>query len=104
MVYYAVDMRIDSGAPVTNLILSGISVLDDLGAWEWNLRLVSLGWFVFFFALRHGVGKKMGIDFYPFIHAAITGIGGVICAYLTFVMAEPMTGTPGKIFCVVLDP
>lgn len=95
MVYYAAEMMVE-GAPLTNTILSGIAVLDDLGAWEWNLRVASLIWFVFFFALRHGVGKKMGIDFYAFIHATITGIGGVIAAYLTFVMAEAMTGTPGK--------
>lgn len=96
MVYYAKDLKVESGAPITNLLLSCISVLDNFGAWEWNLRWVSVGWFLFFGALRYGVGKTRGVEWYSLIHAMVTGIGGVICAYMTFVMAEPMTGTPGK--------
>lgn len=95
MVHYAADMKVE-GAPVTNLILSGVSILDDLGAWDWNLRLVSVFWFAFFMAIRNIVGKRGGVEWYAMAHAAITGTGGVICAYLTFAMAEDMTGTPGK--------
>ena len=84
------------GAPVTNAILSGISLLDDMGAWDWNLRLGGFIWFLIFAAIRNTIGKTNGVEWYALIHSLITGIGGVICAYLTFGMAEDMTGTPGE--------
>ena len=111
MVRYVNDMMLDSAeAPVTSAILSMIAILDENGAWDWNLRLLSLAWFLVFAAIRLLLGKTGGIDWYALIHALITGIGGIICAYLSFAMAEQLTGTKGAraqsedIACVTLLP
>ena len=94
---YAVDLMVeDSSYYFSNFLLSWISVLDSLGAWEWNLRFFSIAWFLFFAAIRLIFGKKLGVEWYAVIHALITGVGGVVCAYLYHVMAEKLIGTPGK--------
>lgn len=96
MVYYAADIKLPEGeAPVTNFLLDCISVLDNMGAWHWNLRLAGMVWFLFFAAIRHGIGKRRGVEWYALVHAAITGIGGIICSYLSFVMAEDLIGLEG---------
>ena len=114
--------------------------LDDGGAWEWDLRLTSLVWFIFFAIIRHvfkqqhedvedvveeeektttsnghsippnketPITKKKkkrkrssSINWYSLIHAIITGVGGTICAYLSFVSAELLTGKTGTLFCM----
>jgi len=99
MVHYAANMMVD-GAPITNMILNRISILDDMGAWDWNLRLGGFVWFLVFMAIRNIFGKSNGVEWYALAHCLITGIGGVTCAYLTFIMAEEMTGTPGTFLVV----
>jgi hypothetical protein len=102
---YAMDMLIAEPTsphhgetfPVTNFLLRQISVLDDMGAWEVNLRYASFAWFLVFALIRLVLGKRGGIDWYAMIHGILTGVGGVACAYLTFVSAESMTGTPGEL-------
>jgi len=102
MVRYASDLKVESGAPVTNFLLDLISILDENGGWEWDIRLFSLGWFLFFALIRITVGKKKGVDWYSLIHAVISGVGGTTCAYLSFHMGEQLTGFPepmGSIQC-----
>jgi hypothetical protein len=101
---YAADMLVETTSPhhgetfpVTNFLLRQVSVLDDMGAWEVNLRWASFVWFLVFALIRLVLGKRGGIDWYALIHGALTGVGGVVCAYLTFVSAESMTGTPGEL-------
>jgi len=101
MVRYAEDMMLDPPGvpPFTNFLLQLISNLDRAGAWTWDLRATSILWCLVFFAIRAVLGKKGGIDWYALVHAIVTGIGGCMCAYLTFVSAEQMTGIPGA--CVM---
>lgn len=99
MVRDAVDMMLEptvevSSAPMTNWLLQQISYLDDAGAWEWNLRWTSLVWLLTFAAMRLTLAERGGINWYALLHAIIAGLGGVVCAYLSFVSAEYMTGTP----------
>lgn len=109
MVRYAAEMMLEpavlgesAGAPVTNWLLSGITYLDEWGAWEWNLRWTSLVWVVVFGLIRFFLAERGGINWYALMHAIITGIGGAVCSYLSFVSAEHMTGTPeplGTVLC-----
>lgn len=64
-------------------ILSQIKVLDSYGAWEWNLRVVACFSFLFFGAIRYFLNKKQGVDWLGFIHALVTGFGGLLCVYLS---------------------
>jgi len=97
MVRNAEDMMLDSEvAPFTNLLLGQISKLDQAGAWTWDLRFVSFLWFMGFWAVRLTFGKRGGVDWYALTHAIVTGVGGSVCAYLSFVSAEQMTGIPGR--------
>ena len=98
MVRYAADLLVEPAFEygLTNFILRQISVLDDLGAWEWNLRWASLLWVAIFAGIRIFLGERGGVIWYALIHAILTGVGGTVCAYLSFVSAEHMTGTPGE--------
>ena len=101
MVRYAAEMMLEpavagEAAPITNWLLSQIAYLDNWGAWEWNLRMASFVWLLIFAAIRLIMGERGGVNWYSWIHALVTGIGGVVCAYLSFVSAEHMTGTPGE--------
>lgn len=100
---YAAEMMLEpavvgeSEAPVTNWLLSQIAYLDDWGAWDWNLRWASFYWTLVFAGIRMVMGERGGVNWYAIIHAIITGVGGVMCSYLSFVSAEHMTGTPGEL-------
>jgi len=108
MVRYAADMMLEpavvgESAPVTNWLLSGITYLDEWGAWEWNLRWTSFAWLIIFAFIRYFLAERGGVNWYALVHAIITGLGGVVCSYLTFVSAEHMTGTPeplGTVMCL----
>jgi len=78
------------------------TVLDENGAWSWDLRLASFFWFIIFLLIRVTIGKSKKVDWYSLIHAIISGFGGLICCYLSFHMGEQLTGTTepmGSILC-----
>jgi TLC domain len=77
--------------PVTRTLLSGIAVLDQHGAWTWDLRLVALGTTLVLWLIRLVFQKKHGIDWYAFLHAIVSSVGALACLYLDWVASEPMT-------------
>ncbi|CAB9526790.1 expressed unknown protein [Seminavis robusta] len=106
---YAADLMLepsvqekDHSLVFTNFLLRQIAVLDEQGAWEWSLRWHSFYWFLVFAVIRLVMRKRGGVDWYALTHGAVTGIGGLACAYLSFVSAESLTGTPeplGSVLC-----
>lgn len=73
-------------------ILSLISAIDRYGAEEWNLRVVAATSAILFLGIRMHMGRKWQIEWDSFIHAIITGIGGLICIYLNANASFHMTG------------
>ncbi len=63
--------------PVTTGILSFISILDQYGAWTWNLRVVGLVTVLVIWCVRAALQKKRGIDWYAFVHALVSGLGSL---------------------------
>ena len=82
--------------PISVAILSFTTKLDEVGALEWNLYVIAVVTALFLFTITLTLGNKWGIDWLAFIHALVTGVGGIICVYLDFYAAEAMTGLPGE--------
>lgn len=87
-----VDVELD---PFSVAILNFVAKLDALGAAEWNLYIVALVTTSFLYVIKLTCGKKAGIDWLAFIHALITGVGGILCVWLDWFAAETLTGLPG---------
>jgi hypothetical protein len=83
--------------PLSAKILSWTAKLDDLGARDWNLYAIALVTTIVLFLVKLTLGKRLGIDWLAFVHALVTGIGGMFCVYLDFRAAEAMTGLPENI-------
>ncbi len=83
--------------PLSAKILSWTAKLDDLGARDWNLYAIALVTTIVLFLVKLTLGKRLGIDWLAFVHALVTGIGGMFCVYLDFRAAEAMTGLPGTL-------
>jgi TLC domain len=75
-------------------ILSLASQLDKLGAGEWNLNVIAVVTSLILCGVQASLGKRHGIDWLAFVHALVTGIGGILCVYLDFFAAVQMTGLP----------
>lgn len=88
----SLEVEID---PFSVQILAWTAKLDDLGAREWNLYAIALATTIVLFGVKLALGKRLGIDWLAFVHALVTGIGGILCVYLDFRAAEAMTGLPG---------
>jgi hypothetical protein len=86
-------LQVEGVGPVTTGILSFISILDQYGAWEWNLRVVGLVTVLLLWCVRAALQKKRGIDWYAFVHALVSGLGSMACVYLDLFAAETLTGT-----------
>lgn len=86
--------------PISVAILSFTEKLEELGALEWNLYWVAVVTTLFLFAVKVTLGKKLGIDWLAFIHALVTGLGGILCVYLDYNAAETMTGLAGRLLSV----
>jgi hypothetical protein len=86
-------LQVEGVGPVTTGILSLIKILDDYGAWEWNLRVVGLVTVLVLWCVRATLQKKRGIDWYACVHAMVTGLGSMACVYLDLFAAETLTGT-----------
>jgi TLC domain len=78
--------------PLSRLFLRLISLLDDAGAWEWNLRYTAITSFLLLGLIRLSIGKKGGIDWYAFIHAVLSAAGAFVVLYLDFMASEALTG------------
>lgn len=76
----------------TEFILTQLSWLDELGAWEWDLRLVAVISAFLLASIRYVLRKRLGIDWYAFVHASIAAVGAVVCVYLDVVASEVLTG------------
>jgi len=74
--------------PLATSILEGIAVLDDWGAWEWNLRFVAVLTAGALWLVRRALGKKRGVDWYAFVHAVLTATGSLACVYLDVASSE----------------
>ena len=48
---------------------------------------------LFLFGVKATLGDRHGIDWLAFIHALVSGIGGILCVYLDFFAAETYDGT-----------
>jgi hypothetical protein len=86
-------LQVEGVGPVTTGILSCISILDQYGAWTWNLRVVGLVTVLGLWCVRAALQKKRGIDWYAFLHALVSGLGSMACVYLDVFAAETLTGT-----------
>lgn len=78
--------------PVSKLMLAGISIMDDAGAWQWDLRVVAVTSFLLLGGIRVLFGKRWGVDWYAFLHAVITTVGSFACLYLDTIASEALTG------------
>ena len=78
--------------PVTRALLTGISVLDQQGAWTWKLGLVGFSTSITLLTVRTLLRKKRGIDWYALIHAVISSLGAWTCLYLDWVASEQLAG------------
>lgn len=90
--YSAKLLQKDGLDGITRLLLGAISVLDDHGAWTWNLWHVALATTVVLGGIRLVFKKKHGIDWYAFLHALASASGSLACLYLNFVASEKLTG------------
>mmetsp|Transcript_21810 Transcript_21810/g.39596 ORF Transcript_21810/g.39596 Transcript_21810/m.39596 type:complete len:103 (+) Transcript_21810:79-387(+) len=90
----SLEVEID---PLSAKILYWTAKLDDLGARDWNLSAIALVTTIVLFLFKLTLGKRLGIDWLAFVHALVTGIGGMLCVYLDFRAAEAMTGLPGTL-------
>jgi hypothetical protein len=81
-------------SPLTRTILSFCATLDEWGAWTWSLKSVALISLTLLFGVRLFLKKKRGVDWYAFLHALVTGTGGLACVYLDIFASESLTGTP----------
>lgn len=89
----------------TRAILSFITILDQHGAWTWNLRVVGVCTAILLSCVRVIFKKKHGIDWYAFVHALVAGVGSIACAYVDVFAAEALTGTPEPLrTCQCLGP
>ena len=86
-------MALDS---LSQLILSFSSSLDSYGAMEWNLRVVAVVTAFILVSVYKFAGKTGGIEWHGFLHALVTGIGGLACVYLDFYASVELTGKPGN--------
>lgn len=77
---------------VTRGILHGVAALDNLGAREWNLRVVGVATCVFLGLLRILADKRQNVDWYALVHNVVTGVGSVMAVYLDFFSAQTLTG------------
>jgi hypothetical protein len=77
---------------VSVAILSLASQIDKLGAKEWNLNAIAIVTFLILWGIKTTLGKRHGIDWLAFVHALVSGIGGILCVYLDFFAAVKMTG------------
>jgi TLC domain len=79
---------------VSRSLLWAIGILDQHGAWTWNLRYVAVATTIFLGGVRLVFHKKRGIDWYAFLHAIASASGAFACLYLDFVASERLTGIP----------
>lgn len=82
--------------PLSVAILSLTAKLDDFQAREWNLYAIAVVTTLILFGIKVTLGKWLGIDWLAFVHALVTGIGGMLCVYLDYSAAESITGLPGE--------
>jgi hypothetical protein len=78
--------------PPTRLILRWITVLDDCGGWDWDLRIVGLISACLLLFVRLILQKKWGIDWYALVHALVSSGGAMACLYLDSTSSELLTG------------
>lgn len=71
-------------------------VLDDNGAWDWNLRVVAGVSMMVLYFIKVTCRKAYGIDWYSQVNAIVTGLGAASVAYLDAYASEELTGTPGE--------
>ena len=77
----------------TRGILRVVAALDNLGAREWDLRMVGVYTCAFLGMVRMTLGKKNNVAWYALIHNIVTGVGAVMAVYLDFFASETLTGT-----------
>lgn len=78
--------------PISKVMLFQIAILDDYGAWNWDLRIVGVVSFLLLGGIRVVFGKRLGIDWYAFLHAIISTAGSFMCLYLDIMASEALTG------------
>lgn len=91
---------------VTRTILSGIVILDQHGAWTWDLRLVAFATSTFLLLIRLVFQKKRGIDWYALLHAIVSSVGAFACLYLDWVASVSLTsvGEPLRSIALCAGP
>jgi TLC domain len=96
--YYLNSTPTDDLDIVSRFMLRSISILlDDHGAWTWNLRQVAVASLVLLGTIRLLLQKRRGIDWYALIHAVISTVGSFVCLYLDYVASQrlgPGIGEP----------
>ena len=79
--------------PIARSLLTGVALLEEHGAWTWNLRLVGLSSSLFLLLVRLILKKKRGVDWYALIHAIISSGGAAACLYLDNTSSVRLTGS-----------
>jgi hypothetical protein len=86
-------LKTEELGPLTRSILSFCVVLDDAGAWTWNLRLVGVITVILLGGIRIAFGHKRGVDWIALVHAFVVSVGSLACVYLDFYASVTLTGT-----------
>ena len=84
----------------TLYILQWVTLLDDLGAQNWNLRIVGLCSFIVLFVIRavtryHNSIKavRTPTEWYSILNSTVVGTCSLLCVYLDLVAAPRLFGT-----------
>lgn len=84
---------------VSTSIISFVQVLDSLGAESWSAVTVCVTSLAVLVTIKFIWNKQRGIDWYCFVHAVVSGVGAVMCAWLNAFAAKEMTGVSGRYTC-----
>ena len=91
----ALELLKESGETVdmfSHWFLSAISVLDEHGAWTWNLLHVGMVTFLALGSVRITMGHWHGVDWYAFLHAIVSTLGSFVALFLDYSASEKLTG------------
>jgi hypothetical protein len=86
-------LKTEELGPLTRSIISFCVVLDDAGAWTWNLRIVAVITAIILGGIRIAFGNKRGVNWISLLHALVTAVGSLACVYLDFQASVTLTGT-----------
>jgi hypothetical protein len=83
-----------SADAATRAILELCARLDGWGAWDWPHWAIAAGFAAALCAVRVAGRKRLGVDWYALVHAAVSFVGCAAVLYLDLVASRQLTGIP----------